>query len=84
MPKPIKSKNFILPSEIKNNLAARLKEGKDIKSLEFFFKGDDLRGAKQFGETLVSLRRMGVKISHEFSIKQSPTSPPLPLAWSQA
>ncbi len=33
------------------------------------FKGDALEGAKEFAASLVTLRRQGVRISHEFSIK---------------
>ncbi len=65
----LESKSFVLPSEVRKDLAALLKETKAVKSLEFHFKGDDLEGAKQFGESLVSLKKRGVKITHEFSIK---------------
>ena len=33
------------------------------------FKGDALEGAKEFAASLVTLRRQGVRVSHEFSIK---------------
>ena len=65
----LESKSFVLPSEVKNDLASHLKEARGVKSLEFHFKGDDLEGAKAFGDTLLALKKRGVKISHEFSIK---------------
>jgi hypothetical protein len=63
------SENFVLPSEIKNELQDHLKESKSVKSLEFSFKGDDLKGAREFGTQLLALRKKGVKISNEFTIR---------------
>ena len=63
------SEDFILPSEVKNQLQDRLKDAKGLKSLEFSFKGDDLKGAREFGTALLELRKKGVKISNEFTIR---------------
>ena len=63
------SASCLLPSEVKSDVANRLKETKGIKSLELQFSGSSLQGAKEFGEVLKSLKRQGVKVSHEFSIK---------------
>jgi hypothetical protein len=65
------SKDFVLASEIKDDLTERLKKSKRIKTLELHFKGDDLKNAKKFSESLVALRKNGTRISHEFSIRLS-------------
>ena len=63
------SELFTLPSEVKNDVAGRLKDSGGIKSLEFQVKGDELEGAKEFGAMLLALKKRGVKISHEVSIR---------------
>ena len=63
------SDSFISPQEVRNDVANRLKETRPVKSMELLFKGDALEGAKEFAASLVTLRRQGVKVSHEFSIK---------------
>ena len=63
------SESFVLPSEVKRDVANRLKHTKGIKSLELQFSGDALQGAKEFGQMLVAMKRRGVKISHEVTIK---------------
>jgi len=63
------SASCLLPSEVKSDVVNRLKETRSIKSLELQFSGHSLQGAKEFGEVLKSLKRQGVKVSHEFSIK---------------
>ena len=62
------SDSFVSPSQVKQDVASRLKE-QSIRSLELQVKGEDLRQAKEFGAVLKSLKRQGVKISHEFSIR---------------
>ena|SRR3989338_2194849 len=63
------SASFVLPSEVRNDVAGRLKEKKGIRSVELSVKGETLEGAKEFGRMLVGLKKRGVKVSHEFSIK---------------
>lgn len=65
----LESESFVLPRDVKKDLEGRLNETKRVKSLEFHFKGDDLEGAKEFAKMLLALRRQGVKISHQFSIR---------------
>jgi hypothetical protein len=63
------SDSFVSPSQVKQDVVNRLKEPRAIRSLELQFKGDDLRQAKEFAVMLGSLKRQGVKISHEFLIR---------------
>ena len=63
------SESFLLPSEVCNDVAGRLKERKAIRSVELRVKGETLEGAKEFGRLLIGLKKRGVKVSHEFSIK---------------
>lgn len=63
------SESFVLPSQVKNDVAGRLKETKGIKSVELQLKGDSMEGGKEFSRILMALKKRGVKISHEFSIK---------------
>ncbi len=63
------SESFLLPQDVKNDVAGRLKEKRQIKSVELKVKGEALEGAAEFGRMLVGLKRSGVKVSHEFSIK---------------
>ena len=63
------SESFHLPSEVRNDVAGRLKERKAIRSVELRVKGETLEGAKEFGRLLMGLKKRGVKVSHEFSIK---------------
>lgn len=63
------SESFVLPSEVRNDVAGRLKERKAIRSVELRVKGEALEGAQEFGRLLVGLKKRGVKVSHEFSIK---------------
>lgn len=63
------SESFLLPSQVKNDVAGRLKGGKAVKSLEMHLKGDSLDGGREFSRLLVALKRRGVRITHEFSIK---------------
>ncbi len=63
------SDSFISPQEVRNDVANRLKETRPVKSLELLFKGDALEDAKEFAASLVTLKKQGVKVSHEFSIK---------------
>ncbi len=62
------SGSFVLPSQVKEDVALRLKEPRGIKSMEFRLSGSALEGAKEFGRLLLTLRRRGVKISHDISI----------------
>lgn len=63
------SEYFDSPKELKNSMVGRLKGAKQVTSLELLVDGKDLEGAKEFSELLISLRRQGVKISHQFSIR---------------
>ena len=63
------SQAFISPSQVREDVADRLKDARNIKSLELLVKGESLEDAKSFGQLLWSLKRQGVKITHEFSIK---------------
>lgn len=63
------SESFLLPSDVRKDVAGRLKEKKAIRSVELRVKGEALEGAREFGRLLVGLKRRGVKVSHEFSIK---------------
>lgn len=63
------SEDFTLPSEMKSNLAQRLKEKDAVHGLEFRLKGEALENAREFGAALVALRRRGVKVSHDVSIR---------------
>ncbi|MBI3251839.1 MAG: hypothetical protein HYZ52_00770 [Candidatus Omnitrophica bacterium] len=63
------SESFLLPSQVKNDVAGRLKDSRPIRSLEFQVTGDALEGAKEFGAMLLGLKKRGVKISHEVLIK---------------
>ena len=65
----VESESFLLPSQLKRDVANRLKNTKGIKKLELQFSGDALQGAKEFGQILMVLKRRGVKISHEVTIK---------------
>ena len=65
----LESASFDLPSQVKHDMAGRLKDVKGVKSVELCLKGDALEGAKEFGRLLLGMKRRGVKISHEFSIK---------------
>lgn len=65
----IESESFVLPQDIKNHVANRLGTTRGISSLELELKGDAMDGAKQFGDTLKTLRKKGVKVSHEFLIR---------------
>jgi hypothetical protein len=69
MPEVFETKSFTLPSEIRDDLATRLKQAKGVRSLEISFKGDDLHEAKMFAAALLALKKQGAKISHQFSIK---------------
>lgn len=61
--------SFILPSEVRKDVAGRLKRTRGIRGIELHLKGDALEGAKRFSDMLLGLKRRGVKISHEVSIK---------------
>ncbi|MBI4431875.1 MAG: hypothetical protein HY592_00100 [Candidatus Omnitrophica bacterium] len=63
------SKSFVLPSQVKDDVAGRLKDLRGIKGLDFEVKGDALDGAKEFSAMLLGLKKRGVKISHEVLIK---------------
>lgn len=63
------SGSFVLPSDLKKDVADRLKATTAIKSVELQINGENLQKAEEFGLLLHSLKRQGVKITHEFSIK---------------
>ncbi len=63
------SESFVSPLRVKDDVAGRWGSVKAAKSLEFLVKGDALEGSKEFSELLLSLKKRGVKISHEFVIR---------------
>lgn len=63
------SASYVLPSEVRNEVAGHLKESKGIQSMELRMHGDSLEGAQEFGQLLIALRKRGVKISHDLTIK---------------
>lgn len=63
------SGSFVLPSELRKDVADRLKTSTAIKSVELQINGENLQKAEAFASLLQSLKRQGVKITHEFSIK---------------
>jgi hypothetical protein len=69
MAEHIESESFSSGTQVKQNISETLKPAHRIKGVEFLLKGDSLEGSKEFGELLLRLRKQGVKISHEFSIK---------------
>ncbi len=69
MAEHIESESFSSGTQIKQSISEVLKPTHRIKGVEFLLKGEALEGSKEFGELLVRLRKQGVKISHEFSIK---------------
>lgn len=65
----LESDNFTQPSELKNDIAGRIKTAQHIKGLELTIKGDGMEGGREFGYVLSDLRKKGVRISHEFLIR---------------
>jgi hypothetical protein len=63
------SESFVLPTQVRQDVAHRLAKTKKVKSLEFHFKGEALEGAKNFSDALLALKKRGAKISHEMVIK---------------
>ena len=53
----IETDSFLLPQDVKDNVAGRLKEASDVRSLELELKGDAMDGAKPFAENLAVLRK---------------------------
>ena len=69
MSEMIESESFILPQDVRNHVAGRLNAARGVCSLELELKGDAMDGAKKFGDSLMALRKKGVKVSHEILIK---------------
>ena len=65
----IESESFVLASEVRKDVAGRLKEGKLIKGLELRLKGEAMSNTREFSKRLLGLKRQGIRISHEFSIR---------------
>ena len=65
----LESGKFVLPHDLKNELSSRLKKVRSVKSIEVELDGTSMQGAKEFGQTLLTLKRRGAKISHKVSIK---------------
>ena len=65
----LESGSFALSRDLKTDVGHRLKESAEVKSMQLQFHGNALEGSKEFAELLVGLKKQGVKISHEFSIK---------------
>ncbi|OGW82394.1 MAG: hypothetical protein A3C47_02415 [Omnitrophica bacterium RIFCSPHIGHO2_02_FULL_51_18] len=63
------SQSFVSPSRVKEDVAGRLGEVKAVKAVEFLVRGDALEGAKEFSEILLNLKKRGVRVSHEFTIR---------------
>lgn len=62
------SHSFLLPSQVQNDVEGRFKAA-SVKSVELHLKGDSLADAEDFGRLLMGLKKRGVKISHEFTIR---------------
>ena len=69
MPNFFESESFVLPAQVREDVANRLEKSKKVKSLEFHLKGEALEGAKNFSDALLALKQRGAKISHEVVIK---------------
>lgn len=65
----LESESYILPLDVRKDIAGRLKERKAIKAIEIHFRGEALESAKEFSNILLSMKKRGVKITHDFSIK---------------
>lgn len=63
------SESFVLPSDVKKDVEYRLKLNQPVKSLEMRMRGDTIRDAQDFAALLGGLKKRGVRITHEFSIK---------------
>ena len=63
------SESFVLPMQVRQDVAHRMEKSKKVKSLEFHLKGEALEGAKNFSDALLALKKRGAKISHEVVIK---------------
>src|SRR3989338_3827148 len=63
------SQSFVAPSRVKDDVEGLLASVKTVKAVEFLVKGEALEGAKEFSDLLLGLKRRGVKISHEFTIR---------------
>ncbi len=63
------SESFVLPADVKKDVEFRLKQLKPVKSVELLMNGDNVTEAKEFGLILSALKKRGVRISHQFSIK---------------
>ena len=65
----LESGSFVLPSLVRTDVANRLKASQGVKSVELLMKGDLIDGAREFGQIVQGLKKRGVKVSHDFSIK---------------
>lgn len=63
------TENYLEPGEVKNHVASLLKESKSVKSLVFETQGESLKDTKEFSKRLLMLRKKGVRITHQVSIK---------------
>ena len=69
MPDFFESESFVLPSQLLSDVAGRFKVERGIESLELRLSGDALEDTKSFAKLLLDLKKRGVKISHEISIR---------------
>lgn len=69
MTQVFESESYVLPSQVKNDVANRLKEKAGIQSVEMRLKGDSIEGGREFAKLLLSLKRQGVRITNEFNIR---------------
>jgi hypothetical protein len=69
MTEVFESESFLLPSQVRKDVAGRFKDTKGIKSVELQVKGDAMEGAKEFAGLLLALKKRGAKITHEVSIR---------------
>ena len=63
------SESFVLPVQVRQDVAHRLEKTKKVKSVEFHLKGEALENTKGFSDTLLTLKKRGALISHEVVIK---------------
>lgn len=65
----VESGSYVLPSEVSKDIASRLKEKNPVKGIEIHLRGESLEGAREFSNILLMLKKRGVKISHDLTIK---------------
>ena len=65
----LESESCLLPLQLRDDVAERLHEPKRVRTLELALKGETLEETQEFARMLIALKKKGVRISHEVSIK---------------